>query len=82
MIREGILLKELSLNDVGNFQSKLLILRKGVLSDQLHNFIQLHLLVQDFLDALPQIGELFVVVFVEVLIQLPLVVGGRQSPVD
>ena len=39
MLREGILLQELALDDVSNIQSQFLIFGKGVFTDQLHDFI-------------------------------------------
>ena len=55
VFRESILLQKLSFNDIGDFKSQLLILRKRILSDQLHDFVQLDLLMKNFLDLLSEI---------------------------
>lgn len=73
VFRKGILLQKLLLDDLGDIQSQLLILGQRVPAHQLHNFGQLHLLMQDLLDPLPQVRELLIEL-VEVRVQLPLVV--------
>jgi len=74
MLRESILLKELSFDDISNFKSQLLILRKRVLSDQLHDLVQLHFLMEHFFYFLTEVGKLFIVVLIEISIQLTLIV--------
>ena len=76
MVRESILLQELSLDDIGDFKGQLLILRERIFSDQLHNFVEFDFLMKNFLDLLSKVREFLVVVFIEIFVQLTLVVGG------
>jgi len=41
VLREGVLLEELVLDDLSGLENSLLIFRKGVFSDKLHDFGQL-----------------------------------------
>lgn len=67
MVGESILLEEFTLNDISNLESELLILGKGILTHQLDDFIQLHLLMEDLLNPLSQHGKLLVEVVEETI---------------
>ncbi len=81
MLWKGILLKELSFDNIGDFKSELLIFWQWILSDQLHNFIELNFLMKNLFYLLPQVWELLIVVLVEIFVQLPLIVRCWNCPV-
>lgn len=51
VLTEGVLLEELVLDDVSDVESSLLIFGKRVLADQLHDFLQIVLLLKNLLDG-------------------------------
>ena len=79
--RESVLLKEFFLDDFGDIKSEFLIFRERVLTDELHNFVELDFFMKDFLDGLSQVGEILVEL-VEIRIKLSLVVGSGDGPVN
>merc|ERR1719198_256345 len=54
IVDETVLLQEILTNDLCNLKRALLILREGVLSDKLHNLLQIVLLLQNLLHLLLQ----------------------------
>ena len=75
------MLKEFFLDDFGDIKSEFLIFRERVLTNELHDFIELDFFMEDFLDGLSQIGEIFVEL-VEIRIELSFVVGSGYGPVN
>jgi len=74
VLREGVLLQELFLDELSNLESSLLLLIKRVFTNQLHNFDQIVLILQDPLDGLLELHELRVLLVV-ILSQDSIVVG-------
>ena len=81
MLWESILLQELVFDDVGDFQSQLLIFREGVSTDQLHDFVKFDFFLQNFFDSLSKGWELLIKL-VEIGFKLLFVTGCGDSPVD
>mmetsp|Transcript_2118 Transcript_2118/g.5368 ORF Transcript_2118/g.5368 Transcript_2118/m.5368 type:complete len:228 (-) Transcript_2118:1258-1941(-) len=81
IVREAVLLQEVFTDDLGDLQGALLVLGQGVLADKLHNFLQVILLLQNFLDTLLQHAVLGVVLL-EVWLQDARVLRERDVPVD
>ena len=81
VLREGVLLQELVLDDLGSSEDRFLILREGVLTDELHNFGELIFLLEDLEDGFTEDHELWVGLGV-VLVQDSVVVGETDVPVD
>ena len=54
-VGEGVLLQKLAFDDVGNFEGEFLVLGKRVAAHQLHDLVQLHLLMQDLFYPLPKV---------------------------
>jgi len=74
------LLEELILDQFGNLESGLLVFAEGVLTNQLHDFDQVVLLLQDVLDGELVPHEVWVSSVV-VFLKFSVVVGERDVPV-
>lgn len=81
MSRESILLKEIFSNDLSYFQSEFLVFRERIGTYQLYNFVEISLLLQDFLELGPEITELTIKI-IKVSIQLSLIITSRDVPID
>jgi len=80
MLREGVLLEELVLDDLGSSEDSFLIFGQRVLSDKLHDFCQLIFLLKHLLEAFTEYHE-FWVDFGVVLTENTIVVGETDVPV-
>jgi hypothetical protein len=78
---ERVLLQEFLFDDLSNSEDDLLILRKGVLSDQLNDFGQIFFVLQDLLDGSLHLDEVWVVVGIEAFKGL-IVLGIGDVPVE
>ena len=67
-------------NNFGNFKDGFLILREGVLTDELHDFGKILLLLKDFLYLGLDLHE-FGIISIEVVLEHSVVVGVRDVPV-
>lgn len=76
------MLKEIFSDDLGDFQSQLLVFGERISSDQLHDFVKFTFFLENFLHLLSQVRVVRVEVLIEVGIELFIVVGGRDGPVD
>mmetsp|Transcript_8187 Transcript_8187/g.12551 ORF Transcript_8187/g.12551 Transcript_8187/m.12551 type:complete len:212 (+) Transcript_8187:21-656(+) len=80
VLGESVLLKELILDKLGDFEGGLLVLTKGVLSDQLDNFDQIILFLENLLHDVLKSHEVGVSLVVVVL-ESSIVVRVRDVPV-
>jgi len=78
---ETVLLQEIFTDDLGALERDLLILRQGVLTDELDNLHKIGLDLQDLRETLLQDGVLLGVLVEETLERLD-VLGERDVPVD
>lgn len=76
------MLKEIFSDDLGDFQSQLLIFGERISSDQLYDFVKFTFFLEDLLHLLSQVRVVRVEVLIEVGVELFIVVGGRDGPVD
>ena len=81
VVRESILLKELVLDQLGYLKGCLLVLTQGVLSDKLHNFDKIVLLLQDVLDGNLVSHEVWVSSII-IFLKCSIVVRVGNVPVD
>jgi len=81
VVRESILLQELILDQLGHLEGCLLVLTEGVLSDQLHNFDKIVLLLQDVLDGNLVSHEVWVSSII-IFLKSSIVVRVGNVPVD
>mmetsp|Transcript_117684 Transcript_117684/g.366628 ORF Transcript_117684/g.366628 Transcript_117684/m.366628 type:complete len:316 (-) Transcript_117684:1022-1969(-) len=80
VLREAVLLEEVLADDLGHLKSALLVLGERVLPHQLHDLLQVVLLLQDLLHLLLE-HAVFLVVLLEVWLQHADVLGERDVPI-
>jgi hypothetical protein len=81
IVRESVLLQELVLDELGDLEGSLLVLTQGVLSDELHDFDKIVLLLQDVLDSNFVSHEVRVSGII-IFLKSSIVVRIRNVPVD